>query len=340
LAVDARADQGYDVADMVASTLNGREVGSAASAAQVLHYRLDKWKHMAWEPQQTGPERSTSLTYLERSPEPESLVADLAKPDHARYARHLAAAMDARVDELGHRVALDPPQWATKHLGPVPVVGSSAFEAWAERAGIVAGYREQYLSPTDPVDVANPIGAQPSRYFMAQRYVDWQRANDALGSIRQEVDVRGLDDAALSSRVERWDQAQEVAPPWVKPVLEKAHNDHRKLANRFDTQAGTAKVWGRHLERLRGEVEASAARLDALQAQHDERSRWYADTAEVREQADEARAELARRHPGDDGLAVVDLREDMTEDRAKRYDANVAREAQQRDQHLGIGRSI
>ncbi len=244
------------------------------------------------------------------------------------YARHLAAVMDARTAELGKRVAQDQPEWATKHLGPVPVPGTSDYEAWVERAAVVEAYREQYVED-GPADVANPIGRAPSRTRNPQAHADWQRANDALGIVAQaSKDIATMSDAELYAVAQRWSDVVAMAPPYVKPLLDEAHAEHRRLANRYDRQVaelGKDREPGRRLRELGLSVQKAAEQLDTYLRSHAERGRWYDDTADLRQEAQDARAELARRFP-DEPPVVIDVRESMKERQAEAYDRRIVSE--------------
>jgi hypothetical protein len=59
-----------------------------------------------------------------------------------------------------------------------------------------------------------------------------------------------MDDAELGASVQRWAEAVEMAPAYVKPLLDEAHRSHRQLSARYECQAATATVRGRNLERM------------------------------------------------------------------------------------------
>jgi len=247
------------------------------------------------------------------------------------YARHLAAAMDRRVEELGKRAAAQAPEWASRHLGPVPQTGTSDYEQWVAKAGAVEAYREQYCDGRR-ADTADPIGRAPSASQSPQKYRDWEIANKALGISREQVkDVMAMSDAALKHTSDRWAAAIEQAPAYVKPLLEEAHTQHRRLAASYERQLAEARVIGPRMQAMAEQVSQAAARVEELMARHSDRQRWYEDTAELRASAREAEAELARRHPESPVKTVGDVREDLDDSAARRADARLlAAEQQQR----------
>ncbi len=73
-----------------------------------------------------------------------------------------------------------------------------------------------------------------------------------------------------------------VAPPFVKPMLDQAHAEHRRLANRYDRQVaelGKDRDPGRRLQELGLSVQKAAEQVDLYLRSHAERGRWYDDTA-------------------------------------------------------------
>jgi conjugative relaxase-like TrwC/TraI family protein len=353
--------EGYDVADMLRSTLAGREVHvTADSVAQVLQWRLENRQHMAWEPARrnlTVPRRalapesasseeedvaesSVGSTYLERSPEPELARYSLVRDDLGDYSRQLARAMDNRVTELGRRAAADPPEWAIKHIGEVPENPFDQDE-WVAKAGVVLAYREQYVAD-GAVDLADPIGHAPSRTRTPHRFQDWELANNALGLVRRAGrSVSKMSDLELARQIDRWESAVEVAPRYVKPLLEKAYAEHRKLSASYQRQAAGAPVLGPRMKAMADAVEQAAARIKELQVEHEERRRWYADTEDVRQSAREASAEMSRRHPDREEEVLADVREEMPEREAHRYDrqilqADEAALSQKRGMEIGM----
>src|SRR6185437_9828304 len=84
------------------------------------------------------------------------LSANIAEGDLGRAIGQVAAAMDARIEQLGHHVQTARPAWAAQ-LGPLPDDPERRVD-WRRRAGIVAGYQEAFHIETDGAD---PIGARP-----------------------------------------------------------------------------------------------------------------------------------------------------------------------------------
>ncbi len=83
---------------------------------------------------------------------------------------------------------------------------------------------------------------------------------------------------------------------------------------------------GRRLQELGLSVQKAAEQVDLYLRSHAERGRWYDDTADLRQEAQDARAELARRFPDVEPDVVIDVREAMNERRAEVYDRRILSE--------------
>ncbi|GAA5036947.1 hypothetical protein GCM10023258_39950 [Terrabacter aeriphilus] len=306
--IAATKRQGIDPIDALRSTIAGREVMTARDPAALLAWRLSGGHSMAWEPRRRDSATATPETalepaqsYLERSPVPESLGRETLQTHTLdAYARQLAVAMDARVEELGRRTATEAPEWATRHLGRVPAKGTSAREEWESKAAKVAAYREQYVTTTH-VNVDDPVGPRPSALRSPERFVDWQMANRALGL---EVDVRDVSkwrDRELERAVERWTEAAAKAPAYVRHELADARREAQalrsKLARLEAVSAGGPKRSLERLEQHRAKTEEAERYVETLAEMHRARLDWYQDTSVVRTTAREAAAELERRNP-------------------------------------------
>ncbi len=338
---------GIDPLDALKSTLEAREVDSCSDLGALLSWRLTEQKHMAWEPKRLANRSVDDLppaSYLERTTASQSLAqTSLVTDDLGTYARRLAVAMDERVSELGRRIGQDAPEWAVRHLGPVPAAGTSDREHWEERAGRVEAYREQYVTEANKANVADPIGRRPSALKSPQRYVDWRLANAALGLDRNPMrDVSRMPDELLRRAVKAWESELERGPEYVRPKLERAARDAQRARGRVVRQleALGGRTPGRHLQASIDEAEQLKARHEELQAQQVVRDEWYEATAETRMTAREAEAELARRYPDHDaGEQARKAHEEMSTRELAAFERSAERQRQQqevRQQHTGL----
>jgi hypothetical protein len=214
----------------------------------------------------------------------------------------LAEAMDHRVERLGPHTAETSPAWALRGLGPVPA-DPGGREAWEERAGAVAAYRE-LGGYSDP---AEPIGPEPSPDAPKLRAI-WHTAFAALGPV-EGLDVRGLSDGQLWLRRGTYEAETAWAPEHVGQALAKARtdaSDARLAAIRAAAEASAARGRRDHDAAVRHESNAASAfmvqtraretetMLAPVQAAWDE---WDRQTDASRRQAVAADTELRRRHP-------------------------------------------
>ncbi len=270
----------------------GGTLAGARSPASALFARLDDELKTTY-----GPDRRP-FTYLDRTP-----VAD-GSDERMVYARRVAAAMDARVQALGERVAAEAPEWAVARWGPVPVDALDRA-GWAGRAGPVEAYREQFGWHA----ARNPIGPQPSRAEPERLWV-WNRAADVLGMDPRERDLAGLSDGDLANRVQAWERQLAWAPRNVDDDLRGAHEALREAR----TQEVNTRVQGREDADAVADVWAMTELVEKLEFVAQVRARWHDHTTDAREEAEEARAEQRRRreveqargglHPDDPGVEV------------------------------------
>jgi hypothetical protein len=251
--------------------------GPAGDISRVLHSRI---RELAGDPV------PRPATFAARTP-------TSADPETGRYLRQLAAALDARAAELGRRAAARPPGWALARLGPVPAAPAGR-DGWIRRAGAVAAYREEH----GHADPGSPIGREPAS---PEARAAWHAAAAALGA-----DPRGLtaaSDGDLHALRAAYERALAWAPPHVGEQLRAtalARREHQTEAILARARANAATGPGREQAEHRAAAwEDAAARLAAREpilAEADaRRARWHAETAQVRDDADRATAELYRR---------------------------------------------
>ena len=213
------------------------------------------------------------------------------------YLTELAAAADARRDQLGQQAADEQPQWAIEALGQVPD-DDQQREQWMQRAGAVAAHRE-LTGHDDPP----PPSARPPKAGQVEAYASWRAAWHALGRPEADRDEAEMSDGQLLMRVRAYQREQNWAPPYVANELagtRQAADRHRATATLRRHAAATADPDLRaRLEREAAEAEAltgcSTAQAAQLAEADDARAHWYAHTAATRAAADRAQLELAQR---------------------------------------------
>ncbi|WP_327359871.1 MobF family relaxase [Streptomyces sp. NBC_01304] len=224
-----------------------------------------------------------------------------------RVARELAAAMDERRDVLGERLTDEPPEWAVRHIGPVPEDTLERAE-WARRAGTVEGYRELY-----GIDAPNTaIGRLPAKGAIEQRAA-WEAAHVALGRTEGNDTLIRTNDATLREMVARYERETSWAPAHVGEELSEARQAERRYEEKaILTQAEADQATD---PERRAELEEEARgyedlvsnfhqRVEVLEQIDEARGEWYEETAPAREAAEAARTELERRGLDDQAQAV------------------------------------
>lgn len=285
--------EGRDVAALMGRAVGERELRSADSVAQVLHFRLER--------------------LLQREPTPEHAPKEDARPAWQRrhvdvlepgtdevsvYLREVAEAMDAKTSQLGERAATDVPDWAREHLGEPAEDDALARAEWCERAGVVAGYRERY-----GIEGADAIGRCPGR-GAPERQAGWQRAYEALGRPVGQADVARGSDGQLRNVVDSWRRIEAQLPPNVDIELERTHKAIRTFETRLVKNrraAETAPANESDVLRQRAKrsetilIESLRPRAAKLEEVASARAETVAHYEPQKVAAEAAREELARR---------------------------------------------
>lgn len=246
-------------------------------------------------------------------------------------ARELAGAMDARRDVLGERLTEEPPEWAVRHLGPVPEDILDRAD-WAHRAGTVEGYRELY-----GIDAPNTaIGRLPARGAVEQRAA-WEAAHSALGRTEDQETLARTGDATLREMVNRYEREKAWAPTYMGEELAEARQAVTRYGERAILSQADADQAMDADERAELEAEARgyedlvanlSERVETMEQIDAARSAWYEETAPAREAAEAARDELDRRvtdHRGDQAEPDVDVLDEEA-DVERDYDLDQAPE--------------
>ena len=258
---------GYDIGELV-DRITADSLDGARSISSVLHSRLDGLSLTA------QPE----ATWEQRTP--------FGAP---QLSRDLAAGLDDRARELGLRAAERPQPWLLDRLGVLPPDASPALRAdYERRAGIAASYREAagITDPRQAIAVEPHTGNPGLETFR-------RSAMNALEIPDEQAVLHSMTIGQLEAAVAEGDRAIAFAPPEVSADLHAA------------AQA-QADAWAQHAEaQARGtQDEADGARdlaelmreqqagLEPKQAAYES---WSEATAEKRDVAGKAAAELARR---------------------------------------------
>jgi hypothetical protein len=279
---------GHDPAVLLPRAVRLRPLGNAPGrgpaddVAKVLHSRVREI---------TGTPAPRPASYAQRTP-------PAADPETGRFLDDLARLMDQRTAELGDHALVRPPAWAADHLGPPPQ-DPLERHAWASRVGTAAAYRERYAH-TDPHDA---IGREPAA---PEARADWHAAGAALGIPLGPAGAATASNPDLHARRARYQRDLAWAPPDVTADLRAtalARREHATQATLARAQARTASP-DRHAELL-ATAQAHQQLADSLEHRETllagidtQRARWHHATTQTRTAAQDATAELRRRHPG------------------------------------------
>jgi conjugative relaxase-like TrwC/TraI family protein len=231
-------------------------------------------------------------------------VPHTAEPEHQRYMRELAAAMDDRTERIGEHLAARPPAWAILAFGLVPTDPVGRLE-WERRAGRAGAYRELYgyLHPSDP------IGPEPSAATPEKRAL-WHAAFRQLRPA-EGVDLRGKDDGTLPHMRGTYATVTAYAPRYVARQLREARlgvREQSEIASTAKAEAWFASIQGDTQRQTRQETiarqaydkaawfrarESEYAMADAVHREYMEKS------APERRLAVAADAEYRNRHPAE-----------------------------------------
>lgn len=274
---------GHDPDQILTAAVSGRDFTGARSLPQVIYSRIEQ--------QLEGQLAPTATNYTD-------MVPKVTDPAWQQRLAALAEQADARRRHLGAHTADTEPEWALDTFGPVPDEPVTRLE-WEHRAGTVAAWRELagHTDDTDPLGPAVRPG-QP------EHYTTWRAAWTAAGRPDPGRADAELSDGQLRARVRAIQREEQWAPAGVAESLtatsltaQGRRRDAVLTAARADAAADRAEA-----ERLRAEAADTAALADLLDEQTARlekadawRGHFLAHTAVTRDNADRARAELARR---------------------------------------------
>ncbi|GII05740.1 MobF family relaxase [Planobispora takensis] len=294
---------GKDAGAIFEAAIRERELDTADSVAQTLHWRIT----------QAGAERGIDVTRLEVSEEQirgtwRERTPSVGIPEIDRLLGETAARMEVRQAELGQDALERPPAWLTQAIGEPHPEDVIERGAWAERAGRIMAYREQYGYET----TTEAIGPAPSRANPEARAA-WWAAHDAMGRPDTSREISGATDGELWVLRARYEREARWAPPHVGEELrqtsvqarEREAEGIRLRAQARSLQAHNPESAAALEGRARGQ-EALAhglkQRVTSLTEVHEARTLWHKTTEAVRSLAMRADAELRRREHIDERL--------------------------------------
>jgi conjugative relaxase-like TrwC/TraI family protein len=261
--------RGQDRAALLDEALDGRSLASARSVGQVLHHRLH---HVLDLDTTIGGFRD--------------LIPGNVQPYHRAWLENRADDADTRRHELGTLAADEQPGWAVSALGPVPEDVVERQE-WERRAGWAATYREMsgFDHDTDPLGPAPPSG-------LSEKHAVWRTAHQHLGLEERGPDEGRMSEGLLRARVAAWERERTWAPAVVK-------QQWAETSLAADEKRVDGVLRGHHQDPTALDAEAESVALADTAGQLEEaeqaRRRWVEHTAQTRENAERAAAELRAR---------------------------------------------
>lgn len=293
---------GVDAEALLDEVAAERELDSADSIPQVLYWRIRSAAYRRGVDVDTlepGEERIHGSQLMR--------TRTLWVPNVDEFRMRLAMEMDRRRNELAERSAMSPPAWLLDRLGPVPdPAETEARTQWLRAAGIVMGYREQWMSEVPTAEEG--IGPMPPR-GEPERRANWLQAHDALGGGELDRDMRSLSLGELHEVRNVYVRELAWAPPYVAHALHSASAQAHRARVEADLVAARAQAitdpgqrdelveeaHGR--DRIALSLEEYCTTLDEAQT---ERTHWHEQTQDARVQALRADAELRRRARADE----------------------------------------
>ena len=248
----------HDVAPLVADVVSRRELDTADSIAEVLHYRVER--RLAADAERQA-EAFVSRSYSSRTPLTSTLPADVSA-----YVRNIARAMDERAAHLAVQAAAAAPAWAER-LGPAPEDPLARME-WTERAAAVAAYREHFGFTSEQ----DAIGPRPGA-GNPERRAAWDQAADALNIRGVEREMARHTEGELANLIDAYRREEAWLPPNVNDRLRTAHIAARESegnAARLRAQLDAALARRCRADRHRGTAQpgGGARRADARPGRH------------------------------------------------------------------------
>lgn len=247
---------GHQPLDVLREAVLRRSLTDAISVAQTVAARIHK-------------DGLLPVPFVEGPP-------DRSPQDRAGYLAQLDELLADRRAELADEVAAEPPSWAVTALGQAPDAEAEpeARQAWLQRAGVIATYREA-TGWTNP-DL--PIGRCPGVHSPEGRAA-WHAAYSAAGRPEERRPEAEMTDGRLLVRARAAERARQNAPEAVYDAQREAHQN----AATAEAEAVLARATGRHEAAAQLELQALlqselAAQLDEAANSRGEHLAYYAET--------------------------------------------------------------
>jgi hypothetical protein len=289
---------GHDPLQVLQQAVTEQDFDGARRLTNILYARITNNPNLSLDP--------VGESFTQRIPQ-------MDNPEDQRYLTVLAAAADARREELATQALDQPPGWAVEAFGPIPA-DPHEQDTWAHRVGIVAAHRE-LSGHTDP---HSAIGAPPAP-GQPEHYASWRAAWRALGRPEADTEETLMSEGQLRIRIRAWEREKVWAPDNVTHKLagtRQAAAHHRKTATlrAADAHAATDPKTRTRLQQEAAEAAALADLLDTqitqLTETDDIYSSYLVNTAVTRANAHRAELELTHRHtstpPPDDATTTQD----------------------------------
>lgn len=205
-------DTGTGPVPLLTARAADRELTTARSVAEVLHYRVTAEMP---DPVPT-PSRPAQLPgWIASPPEPDADEGrSAADVELGEWLRGRAQALAERVETLGQQAGQRPPAW-TVALGEVPE-DPVEREQWQLRAGQVAALRERFEVPDTDTSLLGPTGRgrQQRAQEWVQRYLGLPepRSSSSSAVLQSGEDIES-EDSALSAAAT--DQVLAAAHQWA-----------------------------------------------------------------------------------------------------------------------------
>ncbi|RSN51125.1 MobF family relaxase [Actinomadura sp. WAC 06369] len=311
-----------------------RELDTAESLAKTLHWRITE----------AAKARGIDLERLEISEDAISgtwrdRIPTTGIPETDQFLAELADRAQMRQTELGYSALHQPPAWLAEILGEPPAEDLSERQAWAERAGAIAAYREQYGYDAE----SDAIGPAPARTSPEQRAA-WWAAYDAMGRPDASREIVSATDGELWAMRAAYEREARWAPAYVGEELGMVSREAQdRAAEAVRLRARADAVRGRDADaaaaldaRAAGQEALAAAasdRREVLTRVHEARQAWHERTRDAALMAMRADAELRRReHIDAEALPPLHVdTADAAERQAQQRAAEQARAEAERD---------
>lgn len=210
-------DTGTDPAPLLATRAAERDLDTARSVAEVLHYRLTADMP---DPVPTPSRPSQLPGWIASPPEPDLDEGEDRSPADAElgdWLRVRAQDLAERVETLGQQTAQQQPAWAAQ-LGDVPE-DPIEREMWVLRAGQVASYREAFGVPATDTSLLGPAGRgrQQRAHAWVQRYLTLPDPRRTPWSSAPTSDAGTTIDDQLLADARQWAAASSASPTVTAP---------------------------------------------------------------------------------------------------------------------------